>query len=188
MRQFLPPTLRALAVFTVLTGLAYPAAVTGLAWLLFPAQAGGSLVTEGGTVVGSRLIGQPFHRPEYFHGRPSATAPEYNGAGSAASQLGPTSPALDSAVRARVAVLRQDGVVGPVPADLVTASGSGLDPDISPGSAYLQVPRVAAARGLDPERVRTLVASHVTPRTWGLLGEPRVNVLALNLALDHLPR
>jgi len=188
MQDYLRPTLRALVAFTLLTGVAYPAAVTALSQVLFPARANGSLIVEGGRTVGSRLIGQAFHQPRYFRGRPSATTPEYNGAASTASQLGPTSPVLDSAVRARVAALRASGFGGPVPADLVTASGSGLDPDISPASAYLQVSGVAAARGLNPERVRSLVTDHVTRRTWGLLGEPRVNVLELNLALDRVSR
>ncbi len=188
MRTFLAPTLRAVLVLTVLTGLGYPALITGLAQLAFPDQANGSLVVDEGRTLGSRLVGQPFHEAGHFWSRPSATSPEYNGSASAASQLGPTSPVLDSAVRARVAVLRASGAVGPIPVDLVTASGSGLDPDISPASAYLQIGRVARARGLDSSRVHQLVADRVRGRTWGLLGEPRVNVLELNLALDRISR
>lgn len=188
MRTGLLPSLRAVAVFVVLTGLGYPAAVTVAARLLFPAEAAGSLITEDGRVVGSRLVGLPWHDRGHFWGRPSATVPEYNGAASAASQWGPTSPALDSAVRARVAALRAAGQTGPIPVDQVTGSGSGLDPDLSPAAALAQAERVATARGLDPARVRRLVEAHVTGRTWGILGEPRVNVLALNLALDGLTR
>ncbi len=188
MRTFLAPTLRALLVLTVLTGIGYPALITGLAQLAFPGPANGSLVVVGGRTLGSRLVGQPFHQARYFWNRPSATAPEYNGAASAASELGPTSPALDSAVRARVAALRASGAVGPIPVDLVTASGSGLDPDISPRSAHLQIGRVARVRGLDSSRVDQLVSGHVQGQVWGLLGEPRVNVLELNLALDRLSR
>lgn len=184
------PAIALLAAFTLLTGLAYPALVTGLAQLLFPSQANGSLVTQDGRVVGSRLIGQHVDDPKLFWGRPSATsAVPYDAAASSGSNLGPSNPALVHAVKGRVAALKatpNDG--SPVPIDLVTTSGSGLDPDVSPAAALWQIPRVAAANGLSPERVRELVLAHVEPRTLGLLGEPRVNVLELNLALRALAK
>lgn len=174
-------------VLTLLTGILYPLAVTGMAALLFPARASGSLLQAGGGTAGSALIGQPFSSSEYFWGRPSATAPfPYNAALSTGSNLGPTNPALLDAVKARVEALRAADPenTGPVPVDLVTSSASGLDPDISPAAAYYQVHRVAKARGVSEEKVRGLVASRIRGRTWGCLGEPRVNVLELNLALD----
>jgi K+-transporting ATPase ATPase C chain len=183
------PALALFALFSVITGLLYPAAVTGLAQVLFPSQANGSLLKDGGKVVGSALIGQPFTSPRYFWGRPSATAPyAYNGAASTGSNQGPSNPALADAVKTRVAALRaaDPGNTAPIPVDLVTASGSGLDPDISPAAALYQVPRVARARGLDPARVQALVAEVQEGRTLGILGEPRVNVLRLNRALDRL--
>lgn len=185
----LRPALVCLAGFSVLTGLAYPLALTGLARVLFPRQAGGSLLRQDGRVIGSALIGQAFTAPKDFWGRPSATAPEpYDGAASGASNLAPSSPALRRAVEARIAALRaaDPGATGPVPVDLVTASASGLDPDISPAAAAFQVPRVARARGLDEARVRALVARHTEGPQLGILGEPRVNVLSLNRALDTL--
>jgi potassium-transporting ATPase KdpC subunit len=185
-RQALSAALSVL-VLTLLTGLAYPLAVTGVAALAFPSKASGSLILEGGRAIGSTLIGQPFSDPRYFWGRPSATAPfPYNAALSAGSNLGPTNPDLLSAVKARVEALRAADPenTSPVPVDLVTSSASGLDPDISPAAAYFQVHRVAKARGFSEEKVRGLVASHIKGRTWGHLGEPRVNVLELNLALD----
>lgn len=172
---------RALAVFTVLTGLLYPGVVTAIGQLLLPHRADGSLITIDGQVRGSTLIGQAFTGDRYFHGRPSAVG--YNAAGSGGSNLGPLAPALDSAVRARRLSL---GAPGVIPVDLLTSSGSGLDPDLSPAGAAVQVGRVARARGLDSAAVAGLVAAHRTPRTLGLLGEPRVNVLRLNLALDSL--
>ncbi len=179
-----------LALFTSSTGVAYPLLVTGAARVAFPAQANGSLLRANGQVVGSRLIGQPFDDARYFWGRPSATAPSpYKASSSTGSNLGPTNPALITAVRQRVTDLRAahpDQASTPVPVDLVTASGSGLDPHISPAAALYQVQRVAAARGLPPDRVRALVLAHVEGRTLGLLGEPRVNVLWLNVALDGL--
>ncbi len=187
MRTELRPALVLLLAFTVLTGVAYPLVVTGLAKLAFPGQAEGSLIVRGGRVVGSRLVGQPFEDARYFWGRPSATSPvPYDASASTGSNLGPLNPALLAAVRPRVAALRaaDSTARGPVPVDLVTASGSGLDPDISPAAAEFQVARVARARGMAPEAVRALVRRHTTGRTLGVLGEPRVNVLELNLDLD----
>jgi K+-transporting ATPase ATPase C chain len=174
---------------SAILGVLYPLAATGLSQWLFPAQANGSLVTKGGRAVGSSLIGQSFTAPKYFWGRPSATAPMAdNGASSAGSNLGPTNPALTDAVKQRIDALRaaDPGNGAPVPVDLVTASGSGLDPEISPAAAQYQLMRVAKARGLDPAKVRQLVAQATTGRQFGVLGEPRVNVLRLNLALDEL--
>ncbi|WUR13998.1 potassium-transporting ATPase subunit KdpC [[Empedobacter] haloabium] len=181
------PTLVIFAALTLACGIVYPLAVTAIGQALFPAQANGSLVVQDGQVVGSRLIGQSFTAPRYFWGRPSATAPmPYNGAGSGGSNQGPLNPALTSAVRDRIAALRDADPdnTAPVPVDLVTASASGLDPDISLAAAEYQVTRVARARGLEPARVRALVARHAERPLFGFLGEPRVNVLALNLALD----
>jgi potassium-transporting ATPase KdpC subunit len=187
MLTHLLPALRLTAVLTVLTGVVYPATVTGLARLFFPDQAHGSLMTVGGTVVGSRLIGQNFARPEYFHPRPSAAgANGYDATASSGSNLGPTSRKLIDRVQGAVAQYRAEnpGYTGPIPADAVTASASGLDPHISPANADVQAARVAAARGVDAGRVRQLVAA-ATERPWlGFIGEPRVNVLELNLALD----
>ena len=188
MRHLLAVSCRSLMVLTLLTGVAYPALITGLAAALFPHQAAGSLIGPDDGPLGSEWLGQPFHSARYFWSRPSSTTPEYNAASSSASQWGPTSPALDSAVRARVATLRASGVTGPIPVDLVTGSGSGLDPDISPAAALIQVARVARARGVDAAAVERLVRRQIRARTWGILGEPRINVLALNLALDRLAR
>ena len=187
MKHQLRPALMMLLVLTVLTGVMYPLAVTGLAHLLFPTQANGSLMTRDGKVIGSELIGQYFDEPQYFWGRPSATAPyPYNAAASSGSNLGPTNPVLIEAVKKRVAALRaaDPGNEAPVPVDLVTASGSGLDPHISPAAALYQVHRVARVRGVQESQVKDLVALHTEGRQFGLLGEPRVNVLKLNLALD----
>ena len=180
-----------LLVLTALTGAVYPMVVTGLAQLLMPDQANGSLIADAtGTAIGSRLIGQPFSDPKYFWGRPSATTPfPYNAAASGGSNQGPTNPALIDAVTSRVQALRDadPGNPAPVPVDLVTASGSGLDPHISPAAAEYQVNRVARARNLRPEKLRELVARHTEGRQWGVLGERRVNVLTLNQALDSRP-
>jgi len=189
MLAHLRTSLRMLAVLSLLTGLLYPAFVTAIAVAVFPHRAHGSLVERNGKVVGSELIGQPFAGPGYFWGRPSATAPgPFNAAASGGSNLGPSNPALHGAVRDRVAALRaaDPGNDEPVPADLVTASASGLDPHISPAAALYQVRRVARARGLPEATVRELVGLHVEDRQLGVLGERRVNVLALNLSLDAL--
>ncbi len=183
--------LRAAGVLTVLlaaiTGILYPGIVTALAHLAFPGQANGSLVEVDGRVVGSALIGQPFTQPWYFHGRPSAAGVGYDAAASSGTNKGPTDATLAAAVRARADSLLADGAVrGAIPTDAVTASASGLDPHISPANARLQVGRVARARGADPASVAALVERHVEGRQFGLLGEPRVNVLLLNIALDRL--
>jgi K+-transporting ATPase ATPase C chain len=178
-----------LAAFTVLTGLAYPAVMTGLARAVAPRQAGGSLIVRDGKPVASALVGQPFSDPRWFWGRPSATTPApYDGRASTGSNLGPTNPALHDAVKARVAALRaaDPGNEAPVPVDLVTASGSGLDPHVSPAAALYQVPRIARVRGLSPERVRALVEQRIERPALDVLGAPYVNVVELNLALDDL--
>lgn len=185
MQSVFRPTATLLLAFTLLLGIVYPAFITGASALAFPRAARGSLLPSG---AGSELIGQPFASPAHFWSRPSATSPEpYDGRASGGSNLGPTNPALRDAVRARVEALRaaDPGNDAPVPVDLVTTSGSGLDPHISPAAAYYQVSRVARATGLAEATVRALVEQHVEGRTFGLLGEPRVNVLRLNLALDH---
>ncbi len=178
-----------LLVFSLLTGILYPLAVTGAAQLCCARAAGGSLIRRDGQVVGSRLLGQPFDQPRYFWPRPSATTPvPYNGLASGGSNLGPTNSAQVDAVKAQLKRLQDadPGNAAQVPVELVTASGSGLDPEIGPAAAEYQVARVARERGLDPDRVRALVARHTDLRQWGVLGEPRVNVLELNLALDAL--
>ncbi len=190
MRQLRPAVLLC-TLLTLICGVLYPALVTAVAQTLFPRPANGSIIYAAGRAAGSSLIGQPFEEPRYFWPRPSATAPiPYNGGASAASNLGPTNPALAAAVAERVAALKaaDAGNAAPIPVDLVTASASGLDPHISPAAAYYQVPRVARARGLPEGQVRALVARYTEGRQFGVLGEPRVNVLALNLALDHVRR
>lgn len=185
------PALTLLGLFTVLTGIVYPAFVTLIAQGVFPWRAEGSLLRIDNRTVGSELIGQPFDEPRYFWGRPSATTPyANNAAASTGSNLGPTNPALRDAIAARIATLRvaDPRNAGPVPMDLVTTSGSGLDPHISPASAYYQVSRVARARGLDEARVRSLVDTHIDEPMCGILGERRVNVVRLNLALDELTK
>ena len=197
MRQ-IRPAIVMIVLMTIITGLAYPLVMTGVAGLVFPRQARGSLIEKDSKVIGSALIGQNFTKPGYFHGRPSATtvvdpkdptktvpAP-YNAANSGGSNAGPTAKALAERVEADVKVLKEENPNEPIPVDLVTTSASGLDPDITPAAALFQVPRVAKARGLPVERVRALVQEHVEGRFLGVIGEPRVNVLRLNLALDAL--
>ena len=187
MSTHIRPALVLLLLFTVVTGVAYPLVVTGIAQTIFPRQANGSLIVKDGKPVGSSLIGQPFDDPGYFWSRPSATSPfAYNAGASSGSNLSPTNPALLKAVQERVDALRaaDPGNTAPVPVDLVTASGSGLDPHISPAAALYQVGRVARARKVDEGAVRRLVEAHIEGRWLGVLGEPRVNVLELNLALD----
>lgn len=183
----LKPALILLLALTALTGIAYPLLVTGIAQLLFPHAANGSLIEHDGKPVGSALIGQHFTDPKYFWGRPSATAPmPYNAAASGGSNLGPLNPALETAVKARIALLQDadPSQTAPIPVDLVTASASGLDPHISPAAAAWQAPRIARLRGLTPEAVHDLIARSTQGRQFGVLGEPRVPVLQLNLALD----
>jgi potassium-transporting ATPase KdpC subunit len=189
MRTLLRPALLLLALFTIITGLIYPLAVTGIAQLVFPHQANGSLITKNGQVEGSSLIGQSFDDPGYFWGRLSATGPfPYNAAASSGSNYGPTNPALLDEVKARIAALKAADPTNtqPIPVDLVTSSASGLDPDISIAAALYQVPRVARVRRLSETAVRDLVEKQITGRQFGFLGEPRLNVLELNLELDAL--
>jgi K+-transporting ATPase ATPase C chain len=190
------PAIVLLMALTMITGLLYPLIMTGIAGILFPYQAQGSLIEKDGKVIGSALIGQEFTSDRYFHGRPSATlgpdpsdpsktiAAPYNAVNSMGSNLGPTNKALIDRIKADVDKLKTENPSAPVPIDLVTTSGSGLDPDISPEAAYFQVPRVAKARNMSEDSIRQLVAGQIVGRTLGLLGEPQVNVLALNLALD----
>ncbi len=197
MLKELRPALVLMLAFTVITGLVYPLAMTGIAETVFPYQARGSLIEKDGKVIGSALIGQNFTSDKYFHGRPSATlgpdpadpsktvALPYNAANSMGSNLGPTNKALIDRIAADVAKLKRENPSMPIPTDLVTTSGSGLDPDISPEAAYFQVPRIAKARNMPENDVRQLIDAHIEGRTLGVLGEPRVNVLELNLALDE---
>jgi K+-transporting ATPase ATPase C chain len=198
MFRLIRPAIVVLVALTVITGLVYPLAMTGIAQALFPRQAQGSLIERNGTVIGSELIGQVFESDKYFHGRPSATtAPDpkdsaktvpapYNAASSGASNLGPSNKALIDRVQADIDKLKQENPSAPVPMDLVTTSASGLDPHISPEAALFQIPRIAKARNLPEDRIHQLVTDHTEGRLFGLLGEPRVNVLLLNLALDQL--
>ncbi len=184
MKNHLIVAIKFTLITTLLFGLVYPLAVTGLSQLLFPKQANGSLIEKHGQILGSRLIGQPFTSEKYFHSRPSAAGTGYDAAASSGSNLGPTNQQLVDRVKQDVAKLQQDNPGVAIPADLVTASGSGLDPDISPAAADFQVPRIARARGIGVESLRPLVARHTQQRQWGILGEARVNVLELNLDLD----
>jgi K+-transporting ATPase ATPase C chain len=183
------PAIVLFALLAIITGLIYPFVITGIAQAVFPQQANGSLIYRNGQLVGSALIGQPFDDPKYFWGRLSATAPfPYNAAASSGSNYGPLSSALTDAAKARIEALKaaDPGNTAPIPVDLVTSSGSGLDPDISVAAALYQVPRVARARGLNEDQVRALVQQYTQGRQFGILGEPRVNVLKLNLALDGM--
>jgi K+-transporting ATPase ATPase C chain len=185
-RSALRPAIVLTLLFAALLGIAYPAAITGIAQLVFPSQANGSIIREGDRVVGSELIGQKFASPRYFAGRPSAAGDGYNAAASSGSNLGPTAQALTDRVKESVAAIPNSPANG-VPADLVTASASGLDPHISPEAAFLQVDGVAAARGIAPAAVRTMVERRVETPLLGFIGEPRVNVLLLNRDLDGAP-
>lgn len=189
MLQLFRPALTLLFLFSLLTGVAYPVTITLAAQLAFPSQANGSLIQSDRGVMGSALIGQPFTSARYFWSRPSATGPApYNAGASTGSNLGPLHPDLRKAITARIAAIRSadPSTLAEVPVDLVTTSGSGLDPHISPAAAYFQVARISRARGLPPNQVQSLVDAHIEQRTLGVLGEPRVNVLALNLALDRI--
>lgn len=190
-KTLLRPAITLFVLLSVATGVVYPLLVTGLAKVVFPDQAAGSLIVKDGQPVGSKLIGQNFTDPKYFWGRPSATGPmPYNASASSGSNQGPLNPALVDAVKGRIAALKASDPANtaPIPADLVTASGSGLDPQISPAAARWQAPRIARIRSLSEAEVSTLIDAHTEGRQLGLLGEPRVNVLALNLALDHLAK
>jgi len=187
--QLIRPAVSLLVLMTLLLGIIYPFAITGVAKLAFPHQAAGSLIYQDGKLLGSTLIGQSFSDPKYFWGRPSATTPQpYNGLASTASNLGPLNPALIDAVKANAKALQDADPDnrGPIPVELVTASASGLDPDVSPAAVEYQAARVARARHLEPARVEALIKAHVQERLFGIVGERRINVLELNLALDRL--
>ena len=184
MKNHLMVAVKFTLITTLLFGLLYPLAVTGLSQLLFPKQANGSLIEKNGQVLGSRLIGQAFSSDKYFHSRPSAAGSGYDATASSGSNLAPTNQQLVDRVKQDVARLQQENPGVPIPGDLVTASGSGLDPDISPAAGEFQIPRIARARGINADSLRPLIARHTQPRQWGILGESRVNVLELNLELD----
>lgn len=185
MLSLIRPALVSMAFFTLLLGIAYPLAITGIAQAALPRQANGSLIVFGGKVVGSELVGQNFAEPQYLHPRPSAAGSDgYDASASSGSNLGPLNPDLAKLVGERASTLHAQGVIETIPADAVTASGSGLDPDISPEFARLQVERIAKARGVEPRLVAELIEAHIKGRTFGVLGQPRVNVLMTNLALD----
>jgi K+-transporting ATPase ATPase C chain len=186
MKKELIVALRFTLLTTVVFGLIYPLSVTGLSKLIFPNQAAGSLIEKNGQVVGSKLIGQSFTSDKYFHSRPSAAGTGYDASASSPSNLAPTNQALVERVKSDVAKLQQENPGVPIPADLATTSGSGLDPEISPAAADFQIPRIAKARSLSVDVLKVLVARHTQARTWGIFGEPRVNVLELNLELDSL--
>jgi len=186
MKKELILALRFTLMTTLVFGLIYPLCMTGLSQLLFPKQAAGSLIEKSGHVVGSKLIGQSFTSDKYFHSRPSAAGTGYDASASSPSNLAPTNQALVDRVKSDVAKLQQENPGAAIPADLVTSSGSGLDPEISPAAADFQIPRIAKARGISVDSLKALVARHTQARTWGIFGEPRVNVLELNLDLDSL--